>query len=263
MPLGRVSAVIPLYDRNPTRTTPIVTLLLIATCVVIYVFIQPHRTAVEDARFSFKNAAIPCEVVEGRPLAVNEVRDTLAEGDGSACENRPETPPVFPGKSVYLAILYSMFLHGSWLHLGGNMLFLWVFGNNIEDTAGKPLYLAFYLLSGLAATVAHIAVDPSSTVPIVGASGAIAGVMGAYLVLYPNIRIHTLIMVGLIFFSEIKAKWLLAIWFILQFFTAPGSGVAWMAHVGGFVFGVVAGLIWRAVKPPQARQPALAPYPEW
>ena len=247
---------IPLYDRNPTRTKPIVTLLLIAACVVIYVFIQPHRTNVEDAEFSFKNAAIPCEVVEGRPLSEGEIVETLAEGDQSAC-NESGGAPVFPGKSVWLAILYSMFLHGSWLHLGGNMLFLWVFGNNIEDTAGKPLYLVFYLLSGLAATAAHIAVDPASTVPIVGASGAIAGVMGAYLVLYPNVRIHSLIFLGFfVFFREIAAKWLLGIWFVLQFFTSPNQGVAWMAHVGGFVFGLLVGMVIRAAARPTRPEPA-------
>ena len=253
---------IPLYDRNPTRSAPVVTVFLIVACVVIYVFVQPHKTNVEDAEFSFSHAAIPCEVVEGRPLSEDEVIETLRDGDESACKDRPADGPIFPSKNVWLAILYSMFLHGSWLHLGGNMLFLWVFGNNIEDTAGKPLYAIFYILAGLAATIAHIAVDPGSTVPIVGASGAIAGVMGAYLVLYPNVRIHSLIFLGFfVFFREIAAKWLLGIWFVLQFFTSAGSGVAWMAHVGGFVFGVVAGLLWRAIRPPQRQ--TLEPYPTW
>lgn len=256
---------IPLYDRNPTRAAPVVTVFLIVACVVIYVFVQPHKDAVDDAEFSYGHAAIPCEVVEGRPLTVEEAAPRFDERqqDDSACTDDPSTEPLFPGKSVWLAVLYSMFLHGSWLHLGGNMLFLWVFGNNIEDTMGKPIYALFYVLSGLAATAAHIAVDPGSTVPIVGASGAIAGVMGAYLVLYPNVRIHSLIFLGFfVFFREITAKWLLGIWFVLQFFTAPGSGVAWMAHVGGFVFGVVVGLLWRVIRPPH-RPAAVEAYPAW
>lgn len=237
---------IPLKDYNPTRTFPVVTLVLIAACVAIFVFVQPKGSDVDDARFSYETAAIPCEVVEGRPLSRGEVRDTF-EGDTEACDSDPETPASFPGKSVYLAVLYSMFLHGSWLHLAGNMLFLWVFGNNIEDTRGKVPYLIFYVLAGLAATAAHVAVQPNSTVPVVGASGAIAGVMGAYMVLYPNVPIRSLVFLGFfVTFVDVTAKWLLGAWLVLQFFTNPAEGVAWVAHVGGFVFGVAAGLLWRA-----------------
>ena len=248
---------IPLKDYNPTRTTPVVTIVLIATCVAIFVLIQPKGDRVDEARFSYETAAIPCEVVEGRPLSADEIDETLA-GESEACQNDPEEAAGFPGKSVYLAVLYSMFLHGSWLHLAGNMLFLWTFGNNIEDRRGKPTYLVFYLLAGLAATAAHIAVQPNSTIPVVGASGAIAGVMGAYLVLYPNVPIRSLVFLGFFAtFVDVRAKWLLGAWFVLQFFTNPAEGVAWVAHVGGFVFGVVAGLAWRVSSgsgPPAWRQ---------
>ena len=246
---------IPLYDRNPTRTTPVLTILLIAVCVVIYVFIQPHHTQVEDATFTYAHAAIPCELTHGKALTEPEIT-------GDTCEPRNNGfPTIFGSKNVYLAILYSMFLHGSWLHLGGNMLFLWVFGNNIEDAAGKLPYLAFYLAAGFVATITQVAVDPSSTIPMIGASGAIAGVMGAYLVVFPNVRVNTLIFLGFfVFFRDITAKWLLGIWFVIQFFTGPNSGVAWMAHVGGFVFGVLAGLLWRGLRP---KQPAPAPYPSF
>ena len=243
---------IPLKDENPTTRTPIVTIVLIAACVAIFAFVQPRDQGVEDAEFSFKNAAIPCEVVKGRPLTVDEVRATVENGEDTACAAEPSGRSLFTGKSVFLAVLYSMFLHGSWLHLGGNMLFLWVFGNNIEDKKGHAVYLGFYLLAGLAATAAHILVQPDSTVPVVGASGAIAGVMGAYLVLYPNVRIRSLIFLGfLVLFRDVAAKWLLGIWLISQFFIAPNSGVAWMAHVGGFVFGVAAGLLWRITGTPE------------
>ncbi|HUR23037.1 MAG TPA: rhomboid family intramembrane serine protease [Acidimicrobiales bacterium] len=238
---------IPLKDENPTTRAPVVTVLLIAACIAIFALIQPRDQGVEDATFSFKHAAIPCEVVKGRPLSLEELRATLEDGVDTACARDPFGPAPFAGKSVFLAVLYSMFLHGSWIHLGGNMLFLWIFGNNIEDRMGSLVYLAFYLAAGLAATAAHILVQPDSTVPVVGASGAIAGVMGAYLVLYPNVRIRSLIFLGFfVFFRDVAAKWLLGLWLLSQFFINAESGVAWMAHVGGFVFGVAAGLIWRA-----------------
>ncbi|MGI9023284.1 MAG: rhomboid family intramembrane serine protease [Acidimicrobiales bacterium] len=222
------------------------TLGLIAVNVVIFLFVQrPYDRGLNQARFSYEFAVIPCEVSTGRPLTGDEVTLTLRAGDDTACRKATraeEERPVFPGKPVYLAIVYSMFLHGSWLHIAGNMLFLWVFGNNIEDRMGPLWFLAFYLLSGLVATGAHVAVQPSSTVPLVGASGAIAAVMGAYLVLFPNVRILTLIV---IVFRDVPAKWLLGFWFVLQFFTNPADGVAWVAHVGGFVFGVAVAVLFQ------------------
>ena len=233
---------IPIKDYNPTSRLPIVTVLLIAANVFVYFFIQQARG--DDAEFTFKHAAIPCEVVYGRPLSVDEVDRTTspnpATSDNEACDgDQPATPPVFPAKSVYLAVLYSMFLHGSLLHIGGNMLFLWIFGNNIEDVMGSVSYLGFYVLSGLIAAAAHIAVQPNSTVPVVGASGAIAGVMGAYLVLFPNVQIRTVLIFFFLFIRDIRAKYLLGFWFLLQFFTNPAEGVAWVAHVGGFLFGAI------------------------
>ncbi|MDQ3574153.1 MAG: rhomboid family intramembrane serine protease [Actinomycetota bacterium] len=246
---------IPLKDYNPTRTTPVITIVLIAACVIIFAFVQPRGRDIDEIAFSYETAAIPCEVVEARPLTRAEINETL-EGETEACASDSrsrESRALFPDKSVYLAVLYSMFLHGSWLHLLGNMLFLWTFGNNLEDR-GRPTYLLFYLLAGLVATAAHVAVQPNSTVPLVGASGAIAGIMGAYLVLFPNVLIRSLVfLLFFVTFVDVRAKWLLGAWFVLQFFTNPAEGVAWVAHVGGFVFGVVAGLIWKALSPPERR----------
>jgi membrane associated rhomboid family serine protease len=150
-----------------------------------------------------------------------------------------------------------MFLHGGWLHIGGNMLFLWIFGNNIEDRMGPLPYLAFYLVSGLVAAAAHIAVQPNSTVPVIGASGAIAGVMGAYFVLFPNVPIRTLLLFFLVLIRDIPAKWLLGFWLVLQFFTSPNEGVAWVAHVGGFIFGaIVAFLLRERLRPARVETPA-------
>jgi len=244
--------VIPLKDYNPTRRVAYVTFLLIAANVLVYFFVQPQgwsatdprSTDVRKAEFTYEYAAVPCEVLHDRPLNAADVQ--------SGCDADPEEPAAYPKKSVYLAVVYSMFLHGSLLHIGGNMLFLWVFGNNIEDILGPFAYLLFYLLAGLVAAAAHIAVQPNSTVPIVGASGAIAGVMGAYMVVFPNVRIRSLLFLGFfVLFRDVPAKWLLGFWFVLQFFTAPGSGVAWMAHVGGFVFGLAVGLFLRSrARPP-------------
>ncbi|MGI8809010.1 MAG: rhomboid family intramembrane serine protease [Acidimicrobiales bacterium] len=255
---------IPLKDYNPTRRFPVVTLVLIALNVGVYFFVQrPFDENTSQAKFSYEVAAIPCEVVQGRPLTEEEVIQTLELDDDSACqEATPEDRKVFPNKSVWLALLYSMFLHGGLLHLGGNMLFLWIFGNNIEDRMGVPGYLGFYLLAGLVASAAHILVQPDSTIPVVGASGAIAGVMGAYLVLFPNVKIRSLlILFVIVLFRDIPAKWLLGVWFVFQFFTSADEGVAWVAHVGGFAFGALVALFLRERLRP-SRVPVLEPEPE-
>jgi membrane associated rhomboid family serine protease len=258
---------LPLRDENPTQRTAWITLLLIGACVFVYFGIQQSQSSqvydseqrqIADVRFTLQHAAIPKEIVEGRPLSTQEVADEFGP-DAAATLCRPAgpaavrtTPDCEPNKNIYLAILYSMFLHGSLLHLGGNMLFLWVFGNNIEDTEGPLKYLVFYVVAGLVAMAAHIAIEPHSAVPVVGASGAIAGVMGAYAVLFPNASIVTLIIFFIPFIRRISAKWLLGFWFVSQFLlTSPG--VAWAAHVGGFVFGILAGLVWRARRPRLSR----------
>jgi len=257
--------VIPIKDYNPARRFPVVTLVLIAINVGVYLFVQrPFDENTSQARCSYEVAAIPCEVVQGRPLTEDEVVQTLQSDDDSACEERTSSDDeaVFPNKSVWLALLYSMFLHGSLLHLGGNMLFLWIFGNNIEDRMGLGGYVGFYLLAGLVASAAHILVQPDSTIPVVGASGAIAGVMGAYGVLFPNVKIRSLIiLIILVLFRDIPAKWWLGFWFVTQFFTNPNEGVAWVAHVGGFVFGALVALFLRDRLRP-SRVPTLEPSPE-
>jgi membrane associated rhomboid family serine protease len=250
--------VFPLHDLNPTRRRAVVTVALIAANVGVYFLVQARQSGTEvvvgdgveaeipaDVSFTYEWAAIPCEVVERRPLGIRELEATLNQGDDEACVASAALagPPLFPDKLEWVAVLVSMFLHGGLLHLGSNMLFLWVFGNNIEDRLGPVRYVAFYVAGVVVATLAWVAANPSSTVPVVGASGAIAAVMGAYLVWYPNVRIRTMIFVLIIFFTEVRAKWLLAFWFVLQFFTGSDSGVAWIAHVAGFVFGALVGLL--------------------
>jgi len=244
---------LPLHDDNPTTRRPVVTVVLILACLAVYFLVQGGvksalgEGATDQPEFTVKNAAIPCEIVQGHPLTDNELRRTFALNDPDACDKNDTSPQAFPDKQIYVALLVSMFLHAGLLHLGGNMLFLWVFGNNIEDHLSAFGFLAFYLAGGIVATLGHVALDPDSTVPVVGASGAIAAVMGAYLVLYPRARINSIIILGFfVLFRKIPAWVLLGVWFLSQFLIDPTSGVAWAAHVAGFVFGVIVGLVLRA-----------------
>jgi membrane associated rhomboid family serine protease len=254
---------LPLRDRNPTQHAPYVTVLLILTCIGVYFFVQARPGGTDSVavgptdvvhidssvRFSLQYAAVPCEITQGRPLTLGEVVDTLNGGDADACRDTATGPALFADKNVWLAVVTSIFLHGSLWHLGGNMLFLWVFGNNIEDHLGPVRYLAFYLAAGVLAALAHIAVQPDSTVPVVGASGAIAGVMGAYLVWFPRASVTALVF---IFVVPIDAMWLLLVWFAMQFLTPADSSIAWVAHVAGFAFGAAVALLVRMNRP--ARQ---------
>lgn len=249
---------IPIADETPVRRFPVVTVVLAALCIVVFFAVQPTDITIgnlvspelqlvdrDDLQFLVDNAAIPCEIVQGRPLTEREFRDTFEFGDSSACRDG-DGERHSPGKVVYLALLASMFLHGSTEHLFGNLLFLWVFGNDIEHRWGRLRYLVLYVVGGILASLAHVAVDPDSTVPMIGASGAIAAVMGAYLVCYPANRVKTLIFFGPMLLRKVKAVWLLLTWLALQLLLISGdSGIAWAAHVGGFLFGVALGLIWR------------------
>ena len=260
-------------DENPTRRRAWLTIALILVNVGVFVLIQQRQPTSEafrfgddqvviDGTFAFdlEHAAIPCEVTSGEPLDLAEV---IRPGDDACRDPAPGVPQLFPDKHVALALVVSMFLHGGWLHLAANMLFLWIFGNNIEDHMGAVRYAGFYVLGGLVAALAHVAVQPASTIPVVGASGAIAAVMGAYLVWFPDAPVRALVVV---FIMDIRARWLLAGWFVLQFFTGDDAGVAWVAHVGGFVFGVVVGLLVRrsaAARRLLWRREYARPQPTW
>jgi membrane associated rhomboid family serine protease len=232
---------LPLRDENPTSRTAVVTVALILVNVAVFLFVQPRADTPEGTGYVYEYAAIPCELVEGRPLTAEEIPD-FNGGDETACQDAPTSPTIFPDKRVYASAVVSMFLHSGWLHLAANMLFLWIFGNNVEDHLGRIRYLLFYLAGGIVATAAYVVFRIASTVPVIGASGAVAAVMGAYLVWFPAARVLTLVLVIPI---RIRAFWLLAFWFVAQFFMIDVSDVAVMAHVGGFVFGVVVGLVVR------------------
>ncbi len=249
---------LPLRDDHPTLRFPLIVLLVVVANIAVFVFVQPHDGGGDEVRFVYEHAAIPCELRQGQPLSEVELF-------GGVCLDEPG-PPVFPDKNVWLAVLTSMFLHAGWLHLLGNLWFLWIFGNNVEEYATKLGFVAVYLFSGFAAMAAHYLADPASTTPVVGASGAIAGVMGMYFVLWPRARILTLTLFFFISAIYVPAVVVLGAWFVLQFFTDANSGVAWVAHVGGFLAGAGLGLLLRTVRPPRAPyelRPASPPPRDW
>ena len=209
---------IPLHDDNPTELTPVVTISFIAACVLTFLY-QIGLPAGHDKTFVFQYGAIPALVFGQAGL--------------------PETDMAI---SAYATLITSMFLHGGWMHLIGNMLYLWVFGNNIEDAMGHTKYALFYLTCGILAALSHALTDPASTVPMVGASGAISGVLGAYVLLFPRARVLVLIPgLGL---TKVAAGFVLGMWFVMQLFSggmsigSNGGGVAFFAHIGGFLAGM-------------------------
>lgn len=217
---------IPLRDTQPSRSTPVVTVAIIAVNVLLFLY------QVSLDRFSLNHFIMEYGVV--------------------------------PDRLHYSSLLTSMFLHGGWMHLIGNMWFLWIFGDNVEDILGHGKYLVFYLLAGVVAALAQVLFSLGSRVPMVGASGAIAGVMGAYMIKFPHSRILTLIPV-IVFFTtvEVPAFFMLLYWFAIQFFSGVGSiaysnasqgGVAFLAHVGGFVAGIILILSMRTREPYRRRR---------
>jgi membrane associated rhomboid family serine protease len=222
---------LPISDENPSQRFPAVTVALIAVNALVWFFELSHGVELSTLDYG----AIPAWILHGTregSLRIPEMGRVVLH---------QEVPQPF-------TILTSMFLHGSWLHILGNMWFLWIFGDNVEEAMGRFRYLVFYLLCGVAAAMAQILATPASTEPMVGASGAIAGVLGGYALLYPRARVKCL-WIFIIFITTIRVPaWLLlGLWFLSQF-VIPGPGVAWMAHVGGFVAGLL--LVKLFARPP-------------
>lgn len=223
----------PYRDENETQRPAIVTGTTIALNVLVWVFVQGAGSTVALATSVCELGLIPGELTLSLPPGTR-----FPMGDKLVCLTDP-------GRQVS-HLITSMFLHGSWMHLLGNMWFLWIFGNNIEDSMGRPRFIVFYLLCGLAAAFGQIVTNPDSAIPMVGASGAISGVMGGYLLLYPNVRVYAMVPLGFFLTSVALPAWvMLGYWFLIQFvsglLTMAGDmgGVAFWAHVGGFVAGIV------------------------
>jgi len=230
----------PLYDDNPTEIFPLVTLLIMGACIGAWIYLQGGGLSQEALAGSVcAFGAIPAEITGGLG------RMGLLEMGGGAGRGLMEGGACRLGGLTWSALFTSMFLHGSWLHLIGNLWFLWIFGNNVEDSMGHGRFLVFYLLTGLVAGASHVASAPGSTLPMVGASGAISAIMGAYLVLYPKARVHTLfILIIFIRVFPLPAWFFLLYWLSLQVASSAlqlpggGGGVAFWAHIGGFGAGV-------------------------
>lgn len=216
---------IPLHDDNPTEIIPLVTITFIAACSLVFLYQVSLPEQVGEG-FAYRYGAIPAAVL-GRTSALQHLPVDVVE------------------LSPIASLLTSMFLHGGWMHVIGNMLYLWIFGNNVEDVMGHVRFVVFYLTCGILAALSHALTDPSSTVPMIGASGAISGVLGAYLLLYPRAQVLVLIPLGIFTrLMYVPAGFVLGFWFVLQLLSGGmslgrgGGGVAWFAHVGGFLAGM-------------------------
>ncbi len=239
---------LPYRDDNPTILTPYVTIGLIAANLAIWVVFQgmgsDPRLAQTVCEYGLTPGALTHHLVVGTTFPV---------GQGEACQ-------ITGGPSWY-TVFTSMFLHGGWLHVLGNMWFLWLFGNNVEDVMGHVRFIIFYLLCGVAAAAAQVLIDPASAAPMIGASGAIGGVMGAYIVLYPRVRVHTIMWVILIFRLTVPAWVMLGYWFALQVVGAgfdSVGGVAVWAHIGGFLAGAALIMLFRSPALEEQRERLLA-----
>jgi membrane associated rhomboid family serine protease len=227
---------IPLRDDNPTHRPAILTGALIAVSVYVFFWIQP--SGVDSVEFLYSRATIPCEVTTLQALD----RTEIVEG---VC-SRVDSVPYFADKSISRSLIESMFMHANLVHLVSNMWVFWIFGNNVEDRLGRLRFLLFYLLTGLTATFAHVVFNQASTIPVIGASGAIAGVMGAYLVLFPHARVVSVIPPLFLLPFRVPAVIFLLLWLFAQFsISANDPQVAWIAHVGGFVAGAAYTLMAR------------------
>ncbi|WP_342349066.1 rhomboid family intramembrane serine protease [uncultured Nitrospira sp.] len=212
---------IPLRDDNPTEITPVVTVALIASCILVFLY-EISLSMPGNETFVYMYGAIPAVVL-----------------------GHAQLPPDLVILPAYGTLLSSMFLHGGWMHLIGNMLYLWIFGNNIEDVMGHTKFVLFYLICGVLAALSHALIDPESTIPMVGASGAISGILGAYLLLYPHARVLVLVPYGFIGTFNVPAVMVLGLWFFMQVLSGgmslgnQGGGVAFFAHIGGFLAGLI------------------------
>jgi len=241
----------PYRDENQTQRTPYVTIAIIAINMLVWIFIQGGGMAYQLASSVCNYGLIPGELTQRLAAGV-----AFPMGEGLVCLTDP-------GPQVS-HLLTSMFLHGSWMHVLGNMWFLWIFGNNIEDSMTRPRFIAFYLICGIAAAMAQVFANPASAVPTVGASGAISGVMGAYLILYPTVRVFTLVPLGFFITTIALPAWVMLIyWVVIQVVSGFGTigssdqgGVAFWAHVGGFVAGIALVKLFQSAEHVRAHQAA-------
>jgi len=224
-----VHKVIPISDINPARNTPVISRIFMFATVGVFLLIQP-KNQIELFNFFYQYSAIPCELVNFSPISESQYYN-------NDCFNN-QTSSIFPEKNLFLSIISANFFHANFIHILGNLWSFWIFGNNVEDKLGKFRFIIFLIFIGIISISVHTYLNQDSLIPIVGASGIVSGLMGAYVFMFPNARLLVLVPFGFLFPTTIKAKFFMIFWFMSQILISiSDQNISWEAHVGGFAFG--------------------------
>ena len=224
-----VHKVIPISDINPARNTPVISRIFMFATVGVFLLIQP-KNQLELFNFFYQYSAIPCELVNFSPISESQFYN-------NDCFNN-QSSSIFPEKNLLLSVISANFFHANFIHILGNLWSFWIFGNNVEDKLGKFRFIIFLIFIGIMSVSVHTYLNQDSLIPIVGASGIVSGLMGAYVFMFPNARLLVLVPFGFLFPTTIKAKFFMVFWFLSQILISiSDQNISWEAHVGGFVFG--------------------------
>ena len=224
-----VHKVIPISDINPARNTPVISRIFMFATVGVFLLIQP-KNQIELFNFFYQYSAIPCELVNFSPISESQFYN-------NDCFNN-QSSSIFPEKNLLLSVISANFFHANFIHILGNLWSFWIFGNNVEDKLGKLRFIIFLIFIGIISISVHTYLNQDSLIPIVGASGIVSGLMGAYVFMFPNARLLVLVPFGFLFPTTIKAKFFMVFWFLSQILISiSDQNISWEAHVGGFVFG--------------------------
>jgi len=224
-----VHKVIPISDINPARNTPVISRIFMFATVGVFLLIQP-KNQIELFNFFYQYSAIPCELVNFSPISESQFYN-------NDCFNN-QSSSIFPEKNLILSVISANFFHANFIHILGNLWSFWIFGNNVEDKLGKFRFTIFLIFIGIISISVHTYLNQDSLIPIVGASGIVSGLMGAYVFMFPNARLLVLVPFGFLFPTTIKAKFFMVFWFLSQILISiSDQNISWEAHVGGFVFG--------------------------
>jgi len=224
-----VHKVIPISDINPARNTPVISRIFMFATVGVFILIQP-KNQIELFNFFYQYSAIPCELINFSPISESQFYN-------NDCFNN-QSSSIFPEKNLLLSVISANFFHANFIHILGNLWSFWIFGNNVEDKLGKFRFVIFLIFIGIISISVHTYLNQDSLIPIVGASGIVSGLMGAYVFMFPNARLLVLVPFGFLFPTTIKAKFFMVFWFLSQILISiSDQNISWEAHVGGFIFG--------------------------
>ena len=220
---------IPISDINPAKNSPVISRIFMFITIGVFLLVQP-KNQIDLINFFYQYSAIPCELITFSPLSESQFYS-------NDCLNNT-TAPIFQNKNLVLSIVFANFFHANFIHILGNLWSFWIFGNNVEDKLGKVRFAIFIIIIGFLSIAVHIYLNQNSLTPIVGASGIVSGLMGAYVYMFPNARLLVLVPFGFLFPTTIKAKFFMIFWFLSQILISiTDQNISWEAHVGGFVFG--------------------------